>query len=232
MTNDKNNIPLHFTRPITGALWDLDNTLYRLDHLMERAFNHAVARAALDLGVELDLDRAVELAHQSYRQHGFSGHDFVQVHGLNRLDLHHKFHEFIDESVIEKNHQTRDLFASSIRDHALITHGSRVWAMRVLGHLELQPWFPEPRVFAYENYDFESKAKSRRPFELALSSINKNPSDVVMVEDTLENLRIPREMGMTTVYLHHGRAHDDLPDFVDHAAQTAQDVLAAIKKTS
>jgi putative hydrolase of the HAD superfamily len=217
-------------RDISGVLWDLDNTLYRLDTMIEHAFNHAVARAALSLGVALPLDEAVTMAHQSYVDHGFSGYRFLQDYGLNRLDLHHRFHEYIDETVIAKNHETRDLFASVQTDHALITHGSRVWALKVLEHLELQPWFPDPRVFAYENYDFESKAKSRKPFEMALSSINKNPEAVVMVEDTLDNLRIPHEMGMTTIFLHHGRDPGELPDFVDHTMQTAQDVLINVLK--
>ncbi|WP_435640780.1 HAD family hydrolase [Micavibrio aeruginosavorus] len=218
-------------RDISGVLWDLDNTLYRLDAMIEHAFNHAVARAALSLGVALPLDEAVTMAHQSYVDHGFSGYRFLQDYGLNRLDLHHRFHDYIDETVIAKNNETRDLFASVKADHALITHGSRVWALKVLEHLELQPFFPDPRVFAYENYDFESKAKSRKPFEMALSSINKNPETVVMVEDTLDNLRIPHEMGMTTIFLHHGREPAALPDFVDHTMQTAQDVLINVLKS-
>ncbi len=211
---------------LTGALWDLDNTLYRLDVAMEKAFNLAIARAVIEWGVDMAMPDAVALAEESYARHRYSGLEFMLRFNIPNRDLHTLTDKHLDYTVVKKCDETRDLFAhAATAAHALITHSARPWALNVLERLELKPYFPDHQVFAFENYDFQSKAESRKPFEMALSSINRNPSDVMMVEDTLENLRIPHEMGMVTVYLHHGRPVHDLPDFVTHCTANARDLL-------
>ncbi len=213
---------------LQGALWDLDNTLYRLDAALEKQFNLAVAKAAVHWGVPLTLPQAVELAEESYLKHRYSGYEFMARYKISHDDMHYMTDMFLDEGIVQKNIETRDLFSRSHINHALITHSARRWALSIIKRLELDPWFPEAQIFGYENYNFESKAKSRKPFELALSAINRNPKDVMMVEDTLENLRIPKEMGMTTVYLHHGRPTDEVPAYVDFHAANVVDLLNTV----
>ncbi len=211
---------------IQGILWDLDNTLYRLDKAVEDAFNLAIAKAAIGHGVDLSLDEALALSRESFRIHRYSGYEFINRYNIAQRDMHFMTDSHLDRGLVKKCEQTCDLFSHHSFDHALITHSARPWATDIIDRLGLRPWFPDHRVFAYENYDFESKAKSRRPFEMALSSINQNPEDTVMVEDTLENLKIPHEMGMKTVFLHHGRIPDGvLPDFVDHHCANAREFL-------
>jgi putative hydrolase of the HAD superfamily len=214
---------------LNGALWDLDNTLYRLDGALEKTFNMAIARAALEWGVDMTLEDAIALAEQSYQRHRYSGLEFMMRFNIPNADMHHLTDKHLDHTVVVKCDETRDLFArAGHAAHALITHSARPWALNVLRRLELTPYFPDKQVFAFENYDFQSKAHSRKPFEMALSSINRNPGDVMMVEDTIENLRIPHEMGMVTVYLHHGRPVEDLPDFVTHHTANARDLLQTV----
>lgn len=212
-----------------GILWDLDNTLYRLDDTVERAVNLAVARAAIALGADLSLDEATILAHQSWLKYRHSAREFITRYNIAFADIHHETDRMLSGTLVEKCHITRDLFASTGLDHALITHAARPWALRTLDHLELKPWFPDAQIFAYENFDFQSKAKSRKPFEMALASINQNPGNVLMVEDTFENLRVPQEMGMTTIYLHHGQVKLDLPDYVDFSFANAKELLTQIE---
>lgn len=211
-----------------GVLWDLDNTLYRLDDAIEHAVNLAVARAAINLGADLPLDEAKKLAHQSWLEHRHSAHYFIERYGFTMPDIHHETDRMLAGTLVEKCHETRDLFGRIDLSHALITHAARPWALRTLDHLELKPWFPDPQIFAYEDFDFESKARSRRSFEQALGAINQNPHDVLMVEDTVDNLRVPHEMGMTTIILHHGQVKDDYPPYVDFAFTNARELLARL----
>lgn len=218
-----------FTAP-QGILWDLDNTLYPSNHAVHSTFNEAVARAALEFGVPMTFEEAVQLATSSFMKHRYSGLEFVTNYGIPFPDLHHMVDKFLDTSLISRCGDTCELFTSHKgMDHALITHASRKWALQILKNIGIENWFPEHRVFAFENYDFESKARSRRPFEMALASINRNPEDCMMVEDTIENLKVPFEMGITTVYLHHGELPREIPDYVDYSFENARILLRALK---
>ncbi|MBI2234651.1 MAG: haloacid dehalogenase [Micavibrio aeruginosavorus] len=213
---------------IQGILWDLDNTLYAANQRIYDSFNLAVARAALECGLDMPLDQAQRMAWESYERHRYSGLIFVEEYNIPFADLHKAIDPFLDHTMVERCGITESLFAQTACDHVLITHSGRPWTLNVLSRIGLRPWFPDDRIFAFENYDFESKARSRRPFDMALGVINRNPQDVLMVEDTVENLRVPHEMGMTTVFLHHGSKPRDLPDYVDHQCDNARVLLETI----
>lgn len=217
---------------IYGILWDLDNTLYRLDKAIEEGFHLAIAKAAIEHGADLSLDEAMNISRESFIKHRYSGHEFMLRYSISQHDIHFMTDKHLDRGLVQKCEETCDLFSRGALDHALITHSARPWATEIIARLGLKPWFPDHRVFAFENYDFESKAKSYRPFEMALSSINRDPEETMMVEDTLENLKIPHKMGMTTVYLHHGRAMDGgFPDFVDYHCANARELLETMQKS-
>jgi putative hydrolase of the HAD superfamily len=211
---------------IKGILWDLDNTLYPSTQAVYDSFNQAIARAAIASGVDLSFEEATALASRSFEENRYSGLVFIQKYNIPFVDLHWLTDQYLDHSVVAVCAETESVFSRTTHDHALITHASSNWAINVLNRLGLKKCFPDERIFGFENYDFESKARSRRPFEMALASINLNPQDVVMVEDTVENLRVPHEMGMTTILVHHGQVPQDLPDYVDIHCQNARTVMA------
>jgi putative hydrolase of the HAD superfamily len=215
--------------PIQGILWDLDNTLYYLDEALETAFNIAVARAAIEHGIDISLDDAISISQESFRTHRYSGYEFMTRYNIPQRDIHFMTDRHLDHSLVQKCEETCRLFACHALDHALITHSARPWALGIIERLGLKPWFPDHRVFAFENYDFESKSRSRRPFEMALSAINRNPENVMMVEDTLDNLKVPHEMGMKTVFIHHGRVPDSLPGFVHYHCANARELLETMR---
>lgn len=211
-----------------GILWDLDNTLYRLDDTIEQAVNLAVAKAAINLGADVPVEEAMSLAHQSWLEHRHSAHYFIEHYGFTLADIHHETDRMLAGTLVQKCHETRELFGSLSLSHALITHAARPWALRTLEHLELRPWFPDQQIFAYEDFEFESKAQSRRSFTTALAAINMTAKDSMMVEDTIDNLRVPHEMGMTTILLHHGQKKEQYPDFVDYTFTNARELLIAL----
>ena len=212
-----------------GILWDLDNTLYRVNSVMEKSFfNTAVAHAVREWGLDLSLDIAIAMAHESFEKTRFSARVFVDQYNIPFQDLHFLIDKHLDHKTINACDDTRRLFQMCPVDHALITHAARRWGLTVLNHLGLSDFFPEDRVFGFETYEFQSKANSPKSFEMALAAMNKNPDQSIMVEDTVENLRVPHDMGMTTILVHHGKVPDMLPDFVDHVCTNARDVMAAV----
>lgn len=199
---------------IKGIIWDLDNTLYRLEQAHIKAFNIAIARAAIAAGVDLDFSHAVELAARSYIERGQSGRIFIEEYGAKPQDLHYTFHHYIDEKIIEACRRTQDLFASTPVSHALVTHASKEWAQRVLKQIGLTQWFPDDRLFALETFGFRHKYESPVAFDAAARIIGLDADSIMMVEDVHANLRIPYELGMTTALIHHGRIPAEIPPYV------------------
>lgn len=202
---------------IKGIIWDLDNTLYRFDDAFEHACNIASARAAIDLGAQLSMTEALVIAEGSFEQYGYSGHVFQQEYQISFEDYHFKFHDSIDEKIIEANEEMREALAAVTLPHVILTNASRRWAQRVLKHLGLDPWFSDDRIIAQEDSDFQPKSRGPRGFEIALEKLGLPAHNILIVDDLTRNLRIPKEMGLQTAWIHHGAKADDLPDFVDAA---------------
>lgn len=209
-----------------GLIWDLDNTLYRLNEALFKAFHIAVARAVIEAGVEMDLDHAIDMARRSFEEYGFSGRVFVNDYGVDNAWLHDKYHRYLDEALIDINAQMVELFAAMPQvEHALITHGSGEWALRVLTHLGLAEWFRLERILAFEDYNFKRKSDDPESFNRALERMELDARDVIMLEDTGSNLAIPHAMGMGTVLIHHGREPDIVPPYVDILYDNALDFM-------
>lgn len=214
---------------IRGIIWDLDNTLYRLDDAIIHAFNLSIARMVREAGVDVPMDEAVDMAVRSFEETGYSGTVFIRDFDIDQEHLHYNFHKGIDATVIAKSLETKKMFADVNLSNVLLTHGAHDWARRVLSHLELLEFFPDDQILALEHYDFERKYESRKGFMMALEKLRTLPQNTIMVEDTLSNLRIPSEMGIKTVYLHHGKEPEDLPDYVDYCCDNSLTLLQNIK---
>jgi putative hydrolase of the HAD superfamily len=216
--------------PVQAIIWDLDNTLYRFDDAFIHACNVAAARAALHMEVPLGLDEAIEFATKSHLERGFSTEVFIEEHGVDRAHMHEVFHSFIDERAIVTSLETLELFQAVKCDHVLLTHGSGVWARRVLDHLGLREFFPDTHILGRENFDFHSKAQSLIPFEMALSVLGRESGrGVLVVEDTAVNLKHPYDMGMQTALIHHGRPPAKVDSYIDHSISDVREVLKFLK---
>lgn len=189
---------------IKGLIWDLDNTLYRFDQAFEKACNIAAARTVQQLLPDLSYEQVLAEAEASYAEHGYSGKTLIEKYGIAYSDYHYLYHDTIDESLIEKNEAVLMALSEIDFPNVLITHASRGWAEKILKHLSMKNHFPAQKIIALEDVNFESKAYSRAPFIKGLELLNLPPESVLVVEDTAKNLVRPKEMGMTTVLIHHG----------------------------
>lgn len=211
---------------LRGVVWDLDNTLYRFNSLVIHAFDLAFARVAVESGAPLTVEEASALARQSYIEHGFGGRVFMDRYGMDRATLHHRYHGYVDEKVIEGCDETRALFEKSDGlDHILLTHGSRSWADRVLQHIGLRDYFPDDRILALEDYGFRQKNEAPAAFEAALDRLGMDAASTLMVEDTQPNLKIPHGMGMMTAFLDYGAKPAHTPSFIDLSCHDTTDLL-------
>lgn len=196
---------MSFSPPdIRGIIWDLDGTLYRYNDLFIKACNIAAARAAQSLGVNISYEESVALAVRSENEHGYSLHGFIHELGLSYDRLHHPFHEFIDENLIEKN----EVFVKALErlnlPQVLLTNASRGWANRTLTHLGMKHLFPDNHIIAMEDVNYTPKARGPAGFEKAMEVLALPPGQVAVVDDLPRNLVIPKSMGIRTVFITHG----------------------------
>lgn len=211
-----------------GLLWDLDNTLYRFDQAFERACSIAAARAAHKLLPHLNYEDLLDVAEKSYEQHGYCGKVLVEQFGLVYADYHYLYHDTIDESIVERNEAVNVALGDIDLPHVLVTHASRRWAARAIRHLSMQDYFPDNRIIALEDTDFQGKAYSRAPFVKAMELLNLPPEHMLVVEDTAKNLIRPKEMGMTTVLIHHGRPPAGDTDHIDFSYPDTLEFLGTL----
>lgn len=189
---------------IEGIIWDLDGTLYRFSDAFEQACNIAAARTAEKLLPDLTFEDALKVAEESYNEWGFSGRHFVDRYGIHYPDYHFLYHDAIDETIIEKNDAMLAALQKLDLPSILVTHASRRWADRALTHLMMRDYFPH--IIALEDTDFDGKAYTTAPFIKALELLNLTPEKVLVIEDSARNLIKPKEMGMTTAYIDHGKS--------------------------
>ncbi len=212
---------------IKGLIWDLDNTLYRFDKAFEKACNIAAARTVQTLLPNVSYEEALAAAEKSYAEHGYSGKILVEQYGITYSDYHYLYHDTIDESILEKNEAILMALAEIDLPHVLITHSSRRWAERTIKHLNMEAFFPPTRIIPLEDTNFEGKAYSSAPFIKGLELLNLPPEKVMVVEDTAKNLIRPKEMGMTTILIHHGNPPADMAH-IDYAYPDTLEFLGTL----
>ena len=214
-----------FFKNIKGVIWDLDNTLYRFDEGFEKACHIAAAKAAIKGGLDKDFEQAFEMSLKSYELYGHSCQLFTVEYQIDSKILHHDYHEFINEKIIEKSLEVVSLFEQTSLSHALVTHASMGWASRMLEHLGLKKFFDDERIFAAETVDFNKKSQSEIPFNIAVEALGIERSSIIVVEDLAENLKIPSDMGIKTALVHYGQRPHPMPSFIDFDCANASEFL-------
>jgi len=214
---------------IKGIIWDLDNTLYKIDDVLAHAFDLSVARAAIADGLAMPIEQATTIATKSFKEYGYNGHIFVNEHDADHDHLHFEAQHYLDETIIEKSRKVKELFSEINLPNILVTHSPLSWAERVLEHLELKEFFPDDYIFPFERYDFKPKSEDGKVFERSLEKLSISGSEAVVIEDMIPNLRIPHDIGINTILVHHGKKIDPIPDFVAYSCSNVLEVLQKIK---
>ena len=208
-------------RRIKGLVFDLDNTLYRDPANKNSIFSQAAARAALQMGAGMSFVDAVRMAEQSYADHESEAVAFCRAFGFDKKRFYHHVHEFGVELMLQAIHPVqayKEAFnrLSITLDVRILTHGSQRWAERLVAHLGYHAVLREDCLLGLDHPKIADRRKDQGPevFEAVASIMGLDPKEICVVEDTLDNLIIPHQMGMQTVYVHWGKALLEEPDYV------------------
>jgi len=111
----------------------------------------------------------------------------------------------------------------------VFSNGPRKYVLKVLKELGLDEVFPSHKVFAVDDVLPMCKPE-KEAFEKLFDSIGvKNPSECIMVEDSIKNIRAAKDLGMRTVFISGLNANpiEDDPA-IDLHIETAKELRSAL----
>lgn len=203
-------------------LFDLDNTLHNASPHIFPHINRSMT-AYLMRTLRLDETAANRLRIDYWQRYGATLLGLMRHHGT---DPHH---------FLQDTHQFPDLPRMVVFDNAIhgllrrlpgrkivFSNGPQRYAEAVLDIMGIRQHFSD--VYSVEQMRFHPKPGIRGFLHL-LRDCRLNPSNCIMVEDSAENLRTAKRLGMTTVWISRSLRK---PHFVDHRLSS---VLALTRRT-
>ena len=179
---------------IKNWIFDLDNTLYRGDKPFFSQIDQRMTEFVADF-LNMDSVAARKLQKQYLVKYGTTLSGLMQVHNMPPGEFLEFVHN-VDLSPLHPCPQLRQAISHLAGRKFIFTNGSQAHAKNVATHLNLYDLFDG--VFAIEDANYVSKP-SRSPYDVFCQTFSIDPHTAIMFEDSVNNLKVPHEMGMKTV---------------------------------
>ena len=194
-----------------GRVWifDLDNTLHNATAHVFPHINRSMT-AYLQAHLQLDEAAANALRMDYWRRYGATLTGLMRHHGT---DPHHFLwhtHQFPDlPNMVLREVRLRHVLKKLPGRKIVFSNGPQHYARAVLELMRIADLFDD--VLGIEQSDFRPKPELAG-FRAVLRKHRLNPLRCVMVEDSAENLRAAKRLGMRTVWVSAGSR---TPAYVD-----------------
>lgn len=201
-------------------LFDLDNTLYHPDRdlfgLIDGRINSYMHEVA---GIPLE---DVDYLRRSYWQrYGVTMQGLMRHHQVDPEDYLHYVHDIDVSSRLTLDLELLQILKALPQRRAVFTNSCTIHSERVLKALGLSDVFEEIFDIRVANY---LPKPYPEPYHAVLARLGVPASRCIMVEDTLENLRTAKDLGMGTILVGQPSNHE----FVDVHIERAADISAAL----
>lgn len=209
MTPLRRTQPLHRPRYRKGAhapevwLFDLDNTLHDSSRAMfqhiHTAMQHAVAKMA-----DCDLDTADQLRIRYWKKYGATVIGMVRHHNADPHEFLHLSHDFDVRPLVHSEPGLARKLARIPGRKILLTNAPTEYARQVLQALGLLPQFEA--LWSINHMVLQGRMRPKPSLALMKQIVARlalPANQVVLVEDTLRNLKSAHEVGMRTVHIFH-----------------------------
>ncbi|MCF6219554.1 MAG: pyrimidine 5'-nucleotidase [Robiginitomaculum sp.] len=189
-------------------VFDLDNTLYRGD---DAFFVQIVDKITQYISRYLALQptEARILQKQYLAEYGTSLSGLMAVNGMDPAEFLDYVHD-VDLDLLKPDPRLYSGLDALPGKKYIFTNGSRGHAKNIGEHLGIYKLFDG--VFAVEDMDYTPKPK-RSAYEKFIKTFDIDPARALMAEDTVQNLKVPKDMSMATLYI--APNGSELPDYVD-----------------
>lgn len=193
---------------LDAILFDLDNTLYPperdLFSLIDARINRYMQEVAGIPAAAVD-----GLRRRYWAEYGVTLGGLIRHHGVDAEDYLEYVHDVDVDSRLASDPDLRAVLQQLPQRKVIFTNGSRRHAERVLAALGVTDQFEELfdiRIAAYCPKPYAA------PYHQVVASLGLPASRCVMVEDSPENLRTAKSLGMRTVLV---GTTTSAPSFVD-----------------
>ena len=227
-------------RDVQGFVFDFDGVFYGFKHVINlytlcdmtmafSAYRNTVLKQA-----GITLKTAKELARNGHKTYGDAITGFcvwAQENGVEpesfKADLFAEYHKNLRMALLKLSphifenrrdlksafNLSQGLVQNGIATHSCATHIARPF----LASMGIRQYFEDAAVIGLANGDYTLKHTDPRLIELACTAMGLHPDDIAFVEDTPRNLQTFKDKypSAVTIYIHHGRPLDPLPDYID-----------------
>jgi putative hydrolase of the HAD superfamily len=188
-------------------LFDLDNTLHDASHAIfpsiSANMNTYIARVLGD-GVTPAPQEAVDAARIGYwKRYGATLLGMIKHHDVRAADFLHQTHTLDDLAAMMRFERGLSAMLRRLPGHKiLLTNAPASYSAQVVRHLNLQRHFSHH--IAIENMQVHGQLRPK-PSTLMLRRLLRkhgySARRCILVEDTLDNLRAAKRVGLRTVWL-------------------------------
>ena len=196
-------------------LFDLDNTLYsperELFSLIDVRINRYMSEVVGIPAAEVD-----GLRRRYWAEYGVTLQGLMRHYRVDPEDYLDYVHDVDVASRLDPDAELRHALQQLPQRKAVFTNGSTGHAERVLAQLGLRDQFEsifDIRVAQYQPKPFAA------PYHRVVAELGVDARDCTMIEDSLENLRTAKALGMKTVLVGAGPEADFVDACIDRAAQ-------------
>lgn len=179
-------------------IFDLDNTLHdAAPHIFPHINRSMTAYVARTL--RLTEEEASALRASYWHKYGATMLGMMRHHGTDPRDFLWHTHQFPDlERMVVSEPQLSGVLRRLPGRKVVFSNAPAHYAEAVLRAMGVAQLFDD--VFAIERMRFRPKP-GRQPFLQLVRALRTTPERCVMVEDSAENLRTARQLGMKTVWI-------------------------------
>lgn len=179
-------------------IFDLDNTLHNADRgifpSLDRAMTDYIMRT-----LRISEQAAQELRIAYYLRYGATMHGMHRHHGIPPDRFLQETHH-IDELIplMDWDRHIGAVLSRTPGKKILLSNGPQRYIERVTQRMGIQHHFLA--LYGVERVHYRPKPQ-RKPFLTVCTQHRLNPARCIMVEDSLDNLRTAKSLGMRTVWI-------------------------------
>lgn len=188
-------------------LFDLDNTLYPPERALFNLIDVRINRFMTEQ-VGIPAGAVDALRREYWAAYGVTLQGLIRHHGVDPEAYLHYVHDVDVAGRLAPDPELRDMLSSLPQRKAVFTNGSNCHADRVLAALGISDRFDavyDIRIAAYLPKPYPE------PYQAVLADLNVPAERCIMIEDSRDNLRTAKHLGMTTVLVGAGAT----PEYVD-----------------
>ncbi|MHB8709292.1 MAG: pyrimidine 5'-nucleotidase [Desulfuromonadales bacterium] len=188
-------------------LFDLDNTLYPPERELFGLIDVRINRFMIDQ-VGIPADAVDDLRREYWAAYGVTLQGLIRHYDVDPEAYLHYVHDVDVNTRLVPDPELREMLAALPQRKAVFTNGSVCHADRVMAALGIADQFES--VYDIRVADYRPKPYPE-PYRAVLAALGVSPERCTLIEDSRENLRTAKQLGMTTVLVGAGAT----PEFVD-----------------